>query len=123
MNTPPSTAPSALSPQIVVLNLEEAIERMGDKEIYLEIARYFAAHLEQTLEHLRAALEDRNMEEATRLAHSLKGNCATVGADALREECLKLEHLCRAGNRDAARNGFDALVPKLLGLRERLNSL
>lgn len=119
----PNGARHGLQSPLVALNLEEAVERMGDRDIYLEIARYFASHLEQTLEQLRAALHEGRVEEATRLAHSLKGNCATVGADALREECLKLEHLCRAGKRDMALDAYDALAPQLLALRERLNSL
>lgn len=117
------TARADLSPDPVALNLEEAIERMGDKEIYLEIARYFASHLEQTLIDLGTALQQKNGEDATRLAHSLKGNCATVGADTLREECLKLERLCRAGALDEALPLYRALIPQFLDLRSLLNSL
>ena len=118
-----TSAHADLPPPPVALNLEEAIERMGDKEVYLEIARYFASHLEQTLADLGTALRENNVEDATRLAHSLKGNCATVGADALREECLRLERLCREGALDEALPLYQELIPKFLDLRSLLHSL
>lgn len=118
-----NTAASPPGGPAVPLRVDEAVERMGDKEIYLEIARYFAAHLHDSLNALRSALDAGNSTEATRLAHSLKGNCATVGADTLREECLHLERLCRQGQPDEARAFLRQLHPKMLTLRAMLEAL
>lgn len=104
----------------LALNLDEAIARMGDREIYIEIARYFASHLQNSLQDLVAALNNDKTDEASRLAHSLKSNCATVGADMLRERCFTLEKLCRQGDIEGARSSYAALLPKLLALRELL---
>ena len=107
----------------IALNLDEAVERMGDKEIYLEIARYFAEHLPQYLKDLTTSLTAGDTETCTRLAHSLKGNCAKVGAEGLRQDCYILETLCREGTLDKARDHYSDLVPQLLSLRETLLEL
>lgn len=108
---------------LVDLNLEEAVNRMGDRELYLEIARYFAGRLELMLADLDTALKRKDMGEATRLAHSFKGNCATVGADALCGACLTLEQLCREADRDAAFALYTVLAPRFLELRDLLQTL
>lgn len=112
-----------LYPEDLVLRREEAIERMGDKDVYLEIAHYFASHLEDSLKELAVALSNADMQTATRLAHSLKSNCATVGAENLREQCYTLETLCREGKLDSAGSLYGNLAPKLLALRELLIAL
>lgn len=105
------------------LDVDEAIERMGDKETYLEISRYFAAHLPDSVMKLHQALEQGDMPNATRMAHSMKSNCATVGAECLRERCYALENLCRQGDLVLARELFASLESHLLAMRERLESL
>lgn len=107
----------------VVLQMAEAIERMGDKDVYLEIAKYFADNLNNSLTSLGKALDNNQAEDATRLAHSLKSNCATVGAESLRADCYSLELLCRNKDLDAARSFFAGLAPRLLALREMLLAL
>lgn len=105
------------------LDVDEAVERMGDKETYLEISRYFAAHLPNSVLRLREALESEDMAAATRMAHSMKSNCATVGAESLRERCFALEKLCREGEVLMARELFAGLEPHLLAMRDRLEAL
>ena len=105
------------------LNVDEAVERMGDKETYLEISHYFAAHLPDSITRLRDALDSGDMPAATRMAHSLKSNCATVGAESLRERCYALEKLCRGGEVIMARELFAGLESHLLAMRERLEAL
>lgn len=122
MPTPDPVFSGALAPE-PVLHLDEAIARMGDREIYLEIAHYFAGRMRETLGELLGKLNDGDMENATRLAHSLKGNCATIGAEELRTACLALERLCREERREQALAAYAELVPKLLTLRETLLQL
>jgi HPt (histidine-containing phosphotransfer) domain-containing protein len=114
---------AALFSEDLVLHREGAIERLGDKELYLEIAHYFSSHLEESLKDLGAALGSADALTAARLAHSLKGNCATVGADTLRGHCTTLENLCREEKLDSARSLYASLVPKLLALRDILITL
>lgn len=105
------------------LNVDEAVERMGDKETYVEISHYFAAHLPESLSQLQNALDRGDLESATRLAHSMKSNCATVGAEHLRERCQALEKLCREGDLPMARELFSSLEQHLLAIRQRLEEI
>ena len=107
----------------VSLNLDEAIKRMGDREIFLEISRYFASRLPEALEELALALETGNMAEATRYAHSMKSNCSAMGADYLHEQCRDLEGICRSGATEDARKLYAELAPRLLALRDALLEL
>ena len=109
--------------ELLRLNIREAVDRMGDKETYLEIAHYFAEHLPDSLEKLQEAFDASDLALATRLANSLKSNCATVGAESMRERCLTLEKLCRDGDLAVAKELFATMVPKLRELRQRLLSL
>jgi len=113
---------AACAEELIILRAE-AIERMGDEEIYREIAHYFAGHLEESLRDLGEALDRADTESAGRFAHSMKGNCATVGAEAMRENCLTLEQLCRSGALEAARAQYAGMAPKMLALREVLLAL
>lgn len=109
---------------LVVLNVAEALERMGnDEEVYREIAHYFADNLPKSLQSLRQALDRNQVDEARRFAHSLKSNCATVGAEELRAQCYELEALCRGEDLAEARRLYALLVPRLMFLRDRLLAL
>jgi len=105
------------------LDVEEAVERMGDRETYLEIAHYFAAHLPASIAGLKGALQSGDQQTATRMAHSLKSNCATVGAEKIRERCYALEKLCREGAMGMGRELFADLEPHLLAMQARLEAL
>jgi HPt (histidine-containing phosphotransfer) domain-containing protein len=114
--------PAACAEELVLLR-GEAVERIGDEGIYLEIAHYFAGHLTASLAALGQALDKGDIESAARLTHSLKGNCAMVGAEAMREHCFCLEKLCRADDLDAARKQYALMNPKMLALQRVLASL
>lgn len=107
----------------IFLNLDEAINRMGDRETFLEISSYFAARLPEALDELNRALQTGDTEAATRYAHSMKSNCSAMGADELRELCLVLETTCRKGELEQARALYAELAPKLLVLRDVLVKL
>ena len=107
----------------LTLDMDAAVERMGDKEIYVEIAHCFAGNIEGSVASLQDALDAADMAASTRLSHSLKGNCATVGAEELRQACLLLEHTCRAEDAAEALRLFAELRPKLMALRGVLAAL
>ena len=107
----------------VCLNMDEAIKRMGDRKIFLEIARYFALRMPEALEELTLALDTGDSAKAARHAHSMKSNCSTVGAEQLQEPCRTLEEMCRQGEIDNARKLYAELVPRLLALRNVLLTL
>ncbi|MDP1524830.1 MAG: ATP-binding protein [Rhodocyclaceae bacterium] len=58
---------------------------------YRRVLGMFIEHHTDDLALIRAALADGNQDEARRLAHSLKGTAATLGAEPLRTAALALE--------------------------------
>ena len=107
----------------ITLHVDEAVERMGDKALYLEIAQYFVMLLPETIANLKSAMEQEKWQEMRRYAHSLKSNCAALGADDVREEAYKLEVACNAGQGEEARRLFAALCPMLEELSQKLVEL
>lgn len=58
---------------------------------YRRVLAMFIEHHADDLVRIRAALDSENQDEARRLAHSLKGTAATLGAEPLRAAALALE--------------------------------
>lgn len=106
-----------------VLDVAAAVERMGDKDIYLEIARYFSERVAPDVAALAQALENGSMEEATRMAHSFKGSAATVGAEVARAACAELEAACRQGNTAALPGLFATARQELATAQKAIDAL
>ncbi|MDL2272463.1 Hpt domain-containing protein [Desulfovibrio sp. OttesenSCG-928-I05] len=105
------------------LDLEPAIERMGDKELFLEIAHSFAATLPRILTDLDGKLMEGSLADARRLAHSLKSNCAAMGAESVRAMAYAVEKACTDNDGALAREHFNTLKPYIESLQQRLSAL
>ena len=99
---------------------QAAIERMGSPEMYHEVAASFAATLPGSADAITKAIDLQHWEEARRLIHSLKGNCASLGADGLRQTVSALEKACAAGNAELVEKLITAVCQQLPRLREEL---
>jgi CheY-like chemotaxis protein/HPt (histidine-containing phosphotransfer) domain-containing protein len=89
---------------------------MGDKTTARSICSVFAEEASANIAGLQDALVASDFARAARLAHSLKGSSANLGAPGLREVAAKIEKLLQSGDASAA----GALVPQL---RERFETL
>ncbi|MFG3442111.1 ATP-binding protein [Nonomuraea sp. NPDC047897] len=65
-----------------------------------EIAAAFHATAGRTLDELRQAVDEGDLDRAAGLAHRLAGSCATVGATGAADLCRRVEDLARRGDRD-----------------------
>ena len=104
-------------------DMEAALDRMGSKELYAEIARVFADSLPQTEAAIDAAMGKNAWPEARRLVHSLKSNCAAMGAEELRGRVYTLEKACADADAETAVGLFGELRQELRALREELLAL
>ena len=81
-----------------------ALRRMGgDREMYRFMYAEVLAGQEKVGDELRAAIAEGNWQLAKRLAHTLKGLAATLGATSLRSAAEMLEFCC-------ARSGDEAVA-------------
>jgi signal transduction histidine kinase/CheY-like chemotaxis protein/HPt (histidine-containing phosphotransfer) domain-containing protein len=92
---PESTAPVDASP----LNVSELCARcLNNVEFTQRILLKFQDRVLDDLASLTRTIASGKMEEATRLAHSLKGSAANLAAPAVRAVAAEIETLSRAGD-------------------------
>jgi PAS domain S-box-containing protein len=78
------------------LDLEGAVGRLyGDEELYAELARAFLEKMPEKRERLRRLHRQSRWPELALIAHTLKGNCANIGAVACRRAAEALETASR----------------------------
>lgn len=71
----------------------------GDRELALELLGAFMDDSPERVASLEEALESDDMGKASRLAHSLKGMCGVVRANALVHLALSMESSAKAGDK------------------------
>jgi HPt (histidine-containing phosphotransfer) domain-containing protein len=72
-------------------------ETVGDPEFVAELIGDFLEGLPGQLEALRSARSAGDAEQVHRIAHTLKSNAGTFGADALALACRELERVASDG--------------------------
>lgn len=93
---PPPAADKPQTPQTMILNSEDALQRLsGDEDLYRMLLADFWEDQRNVLQDIRRELAQNNQEEARRLAHSLKGAAANLGAEALQQSAYKAETAVR----------------------------
>ena len=104
------TLNGANSKEDQMLNKEAALKRFGDdRELYDSVCQVFLSDSPQKLKSMLELDPKTQSEQIAMHAHSVKGNCATIGAEVCQDIALELE--------TAAREGDWRQVP---GLLERL---
>lgn len=75
--------------------LAQLEQTVGDREFVAELIGDFLAGLPAQLAALREASSHGHAEDLHRVAHTLKSNAATFGAEGLTEACRELEQAAR----------------------------
>ncbi|MDX9993880.1 MAG: DUF3365 domain-containing protein [Rhodocyclaceae bacterium] len=119
-----SMADAADLPLIPGLNLVAGLGNTGGQhKTYARMLRMFLEYHHDDVALVRAALEAGRREDAVRVAHSLKGAAALLGAEAVRTAALAAERALRedasASSRDAA---LDELENRLAGFIAALHA-
>ncbi|MFW9620566.1 MAG: response regulator [Macromonas sp.] len=78
------------------LDVEQGLKRvLGKKTLYLSMLRKFWVGSQHTLAEVAAALAAGDVVTAERLAHTLKGTAASIGAEAVQTQAALLEAAIR----------------------------
>lgn len=124
---PPDPAPLPLPsrhqgiPPIAGVDVKTGLARLAfNEQIYLKLLTRFTERFKDTAEDIRGALlkEDRTL--AIRLAHTLKGLAATIGADTLADRAAELESLL---GKNPEKNPEDSILALSLELKERIQAI
>lgn len=92
---------------------QDELESMRDMfgEDFAMLAGLYLSDSPKRIAALREAAAASDASQAARVAHSLAGSCASIGAPALAALCLELEQHCRNGildNFSAQLQGIEA---------------
>ncbi len=95
----------------------------GKQGLYLKILHAFNKGRRDSLNELDAAMLAARWEEATRIAHTLKSNCGTIGAQSLQKEAASLELALKQGRGAEAESYRTILRSHLLGFLNQLDQV
>ena len=96
---PSAQAAPAVDAGVLDLRRLEELHELdpGDPSMLLRFIGRFGAGARQRIAEIREAARDGNAESQGRIAHSLKGTAANLGATVLADMCLQVEDLGAAG--------------------------
>ena len=83
---------------------EDVLGRLGSEQIVSRFAKKFLNDM--SFENLRAALDKKDVTEAFRAAHTLKGVCVNLGFNNLYKVSSELTEILRAGKLDGTEELF-----------------
>jgi HPt (histidine-containing phosphotransfer) domain-containing protein len=99
----------------------------GEMDIYVAVLRSFTVNIPTTIEKLRNVSSETIAQYATAV-HGLKGSCASIAAEAARENAYDLEKKAKAGDlagvlakNDALLKETEQLVKDIIAWLDRLN--
>jgi signal transduction histidine kinase/DNA-binding response OmpR family regulator/HPt (histidine-containing phosphotransfer) domain-containing protein/glyoxylase-like metal-dependent hydrolase (beta-lactamase superfamily II) len=91
-------SPPLSLPDIPGLDTQTGLKRIGGNLTgYIKLLAKFQSNQGGAINAIRESLEARNISEAERLAHTLKGVSSTIGADNLGKKSEMLESAIKAG--------------------------
>ncbi len=124
LQTPMTDTLRALQ-QLPGLDLAAGLRRvLGHEERYLDLLNSFFEGQADVCQRIKAALQEGQLAQAIRLAHTLKGLAGTIGAHALYDAAQMLEESLQHGaNADSLPEVAYLLHSLLQGLAPRLHSL
>jgi HPt (histidine-containing phosphotransfer) domain-containing protein len=121
-----ASAEAALAVDAALSQLEETV---GNRGFVAELIDDFLTELPAQLAALQAASSEGDAERLHRIAHTLKSNASTFGAEGLASACLELERSARAGESADAREQVASVeaeaaraVPGLAAARDERTS-
>ncbi len=82
----------------LILEAGKAIANLGGEELYLTVIEKFIANQGQVVQSIVNALAANDRQTAERLAHTLRGLAATIGAATLAETARHLDAAIRKGD-------------------------
>jgi len=106
-----------------ILDRAAALERLGgDETMFDEFLGLLLEEAKSDVAQIAGAIEQGDASSLERLAHSLKGGAANLGADRVRDVAYRLETIGRGGNLSDARFVLGHLEQELSLLRDFVGS-
>lgn len=115
-------------PALQFVNIEEGLKRVyNNKKLYLNLLTKFSESQNNTVENIKSAIRNGDIELAIRLAHTLKGVAGNLGAKSVQEISGRVEYTLRDNRLDETlpllNEMQSQLEPALTEITEWLNSM
>ncbi|MCG8619608.1 MAG: response regulator, partial [Desulfobacterales bacterium] len=111
-------------PDLPGIDVENGVARIGGKvDRYKKLIRKFSENQGETDQQIRAAIDQERMEDAIRLAHTLKGVSGNIGAMGLHDLSANVESVLKAGAADRLPNALDDMARALRETLETFSAL
>jgi two-component system sensor histidine kinase/response regulator len=94
----------------------------GNTELYLKLLKKFQKSQKAFETDFRDAIKARDLDTATRLAHTLKGVSGNIGASVIQKAAGTLERACKESDKQSIRSSFQALMTQLTPLLIELDA-
>ena len=108
----------------VALDVEVLYGRlMGDRSLAKDVLEAFIEESTDLISRLISSLENWNLEESGKLAHTLKGATSNVSADALNALFVRLESALRSESKDEVGLIKESLPKELKRLEEEIGKI
>lgn len=127
------SAPMSRSEQATTMAAEANAGAVGEDELesmramfgedFAMLAELYLSDSPRRIVALHAAAAAGDAEQAARVAHSLGGSCASIGATGLKELCQTVELDCRAGNLDKLGPQLQAIESEYAKIEFRLRAM
>ena len=101
----------------------DGLRELGGDDFVGELIATFLRDAPDLLATLRRSLDDHDVDELRRAAHTLKSNGATFGAGDFSELCSRLEGQARTGELDGASELVDRIEQEYVRLEHDLSAL
>ncbi len=119
-----ATPPEEPQESAPVLSLHQALWVTGGKvAMFRRIATVLLQHMPNRMEELKQAVQQNNVEEITRIAHSITGASASVGGERLRQAALRMEMQGRQGSREGIPEMLAAIITEFEQLKTALENI
>ncbi len=106
------------------IDLVKLYERFdNDPELIRQVRDLFVQDSPGRLEKIAKALAEDDVDGMVKLAHSLKGVCATIYAEPLRQKALEVEMAARGGDVSTMKRAVPEMAGMLADLTAFLSSL
>ena len=114
----------ATRPGTMVLDLQSLKRRVFDDDALVrEVLDAFVEDIPEEVQRLEQALASRELETASRQAHTIKGASANVEAGEMREFALQIEQAAKGGSVEKARSLLMELKEALARFREAVGQV
>lgn len=104
-----------------IFSIDQLKVNLGDDLLIInEVIRVFLDAMPKMLEELKKAMREYEIEDVIRLCHSIKGSCATLTAESMKDVAFKMEKSARKRDIKSVYDSFEQLEREYNELTEKL---